>query len=56
MGLGRRIFFGTTAGSNELLGSLGELILTAPLTVVSVFGVVPLPELPERLLITSLCA
>jgi hypothetical protein len=42
----RRVFFGTIAGSNDPLGSHGTLISTGPLTVVTVFGVEPLRELP----------
>lgn len=45
--LSRRVFFGTIAGSNEPLRSRGASMRTGPLTVVTVFGVVPLRELPD---------
>jgi hypothetical protein len=45
--LSRRVFFGTIAGSNEPLRSRGTAISTGPLTVLTVFDVDPLRELPD---------
>jgi hypothetical protein len=45
--LSRRVSLGTIAGSNNPLRSRGTCISTGPLTVVTVFGVEPLRELPD---------
>lgn len=45
--LSRRVFFGTIAGSNDPLRSRGTEMSTGPLTVLTVFELNPLRELPE---------
>ena len=42
-----RLFFGTITGSKDPLRSRGTAISTGPLTVVTVFVVAPLRELPD---------